>query len=117
MAFKHLVVPWAFGGALVLGYATFAWLRGKRGNSPQVGNRGESRTSYEPAPLSDQLERVPEELALAPELEAELPANNNSGTRGVELGALFLGRASSSLSPFSNPSFSAPRHGRVPVPR
>ena len=114
MAFKHLVAPWTFGGALVLGYATFAWLRGKRGKSPQVAKPDPASTAYELAPLSDQLEHVPEELALTPDPEGALPANTNGGSRPTDLGASFLGRAAFALSPFSHPAGCETRNKRGP---
>lgn len=115
MAFKNWVAPSTFGAALVLGYASFAWSRGKRGKSPQIAKPESPPTSYERAPLSDRLERVPEALALSVDPEAELSANNNASPRGAELGALFLGRAASALSPFSQ---EWPSNGhRLQVPR
>jgi len=80
---------------MVLGYAAFNWLRAKRPDRDRQQTDELLRES--PRPLAASLERVPDELAL--DLEAEpLPANSNAATPRAELGALFLGRASSALS-------------------
>ncbi len=116
MAIKNVVIPWISGGALLLGYAAFAWLRGQRGraagpasapDAPAVLDAPEPHDAlagdqYERAPLLDQLKRVPEELALDSEAEPASPANSNGAARHAELGALFLGRATSALSRFQN---------------
>jgi hypothetical protein len=100
VAFKNVVVPWLSGGALLLGYATFAWLRGRKG--PIKNSKGGTTlTDYEPEPLSDQLERVPDAFVTDSEEQA-LPANSNGLSRQADLGALFLGRAASALSPFQS---------------
>ena len=97
MAFRSAVVPWLGGGLMVLGYAAYNWLRAKRlhdGNREQA----DGRPLELPEPLAASLERVPDELAL--DLEAEpLPANSNASSQRADLGALFLGRASTALSP------------------
>ncbi|MET0789929.1 MAG: hypothetical protein ABW061_00280 [Polyangiaceae bacterium] len=101
MAIKNVVIPWVSGGALLLGYAAFAWLRGQRVS--RRTERGDTlpANEYEVAPFSDRLEHVPEELAFAS--EAPLPANSNQApVPRVDRGALFLGRAASALSPFRN---------------
>lgn len=95
MAFRSAAVPWLGGGLMVIGYAAFNWLRAKR---PQRDRADAHRLPHEsPAPLAASLEHVPDELAL--DLEAEpLPANSNASPQRAELGALFLGRASTALS-------------------
>jgi hypothetical protein len=100
VAFKNVVVPWLSGGALLLGYATFAWLRGRRGAAARAQG-GVTLRDYEVEPLSDHLERVPE-ASLAAAEEPAAPANSNGPSRQADLGALFLGRAASALSPFQS---------------
>ena len=100
MAIKSVVIPWIGGSAVLLGYAAFAWVRQR--SRAGSARRALTPVGYELAPFSDRLEHVPEELAL--EAEPALPANTNAATRHADLGALFLGRATSALSPFQNKS-------------
>ena len=107
MAIKNVVIPWISGGALLLGYAAFAWLRGQRGNAQHLTRASEPPDALAPpdaerAPLSDQLKRISEELALDSESQPARPANSNGAARHADLGALFLGRATSALSRFEN---------------
>jgi hypothetical protein len=80
---------------MVLGYAAYNWLRAKRPHR----NRDEAvrLPSQSPEALAASLETVPDERAL--NLEADpIPVNSNASSQRAELGALFLGRASSALS-------------------
>ena len=104
MAFKNIVVPWLSAGGLLLGYAGLSWLRARRGAPTR---RGDETV----APLSEGLERVPEEFALDPD-EFALPANGNGAPHDSKLGASFLGRATGGLSPFSHPDQQGTRGSR-----
>jgi hypothetical protein len=95
VAFKSIAVPWLGGGLIVVGYAAFNWLRDKRLQRERADADRLARES--PKPLAANLEHVPDELALDLETET-LPANSNASAR-AELGALFLGRATSALAP------------------
>ena len=96
MAFRSVTIPWLGGGLVVLGYAAFNWLRSKRTQRARAELPSLGQQSLEP--LAATLERIPEELAL--DLEAEPPsANSTAVSSSAELGALFLGRASTALSP------------------
>lgn len=110
MAIKNVVIPWIGGGAVLLGYAAFAWLR-PRERGP-VSRAELPRPEYEVAPRSDQLEPVAEGQALEP--ESSLPAAPSGVARHRDLGALFLGRATSALSPFQNePSRASTAAGKL----
>ena len=98
MAFKSVALPLS-GGLVVLGYAAFAWLRTKHGRA-RSSEPSASPSANEVERLSSRLEHVPAELALDLDSEA-LPANNNAAPRAAAVGALFLGRANTALSPFS----------------
>jgi hypothetical protein len=97
---KNVVIPWLSGGAVLFGYAAFAWFRQRQRSASPRGTL--TPQGYEVAPLSDRLEHVAEELApeSAPALDSEpaLPANH----RAARHEALFLGRATCALSPFRN---------------
>jgi hypothetical protein len=80
---------------MILGYAAFNWLRAKR--SPREGAPTVPRARPSAFPLAASLPRVPDELALNREAEP-LPANHAATAQRAELGALFLGRASTALS-------------------
>ena len=98
MAFKDVAVPWLSGGLIVLGYAAFSWRRATRKGQQRPERRALSRPDAV-EPFATCLEHVSNEGVL--ELEPEqLPANNNGPSRATELAALFLGRASETLSPF-----------------
>jgi hypothetical protein len=89
---------------IVLGYAAFNWLRPKRRAHVEVD--GQPQPS--PEPLAASLERVPDELALDSAAEP-LPANSNASPQRAQLGALFLGRASTALSAIQfGPDWPAP---------
>ncbi len=92
MAIKSVVVPWFSGGALLLGYAAFAWLRGKRAlpSTPPPP----AHEAF--APLAENLERVPEELAL----RAEAPHARHSARSAFDHDAQFLDRSIRALDPF-----------------
>lgn len=92
MAFKSIAIPWLSGSLIVVGYAAFSWLRGKRPRRTRA-----VRASQPAQPLSEYLEHVPDELALSLDDES-LPANTNALPQNADLGALFLGRASEALS-------------------
>lgn len=93
MAIRSVAVPLLSGGALLLGYAAFAWLRPK---PRALSLLSEPRVDVEP--LSDRLEHVPEELAL--DLANDPPLDERGSVHPSDLGALFLARATESLSPF-----------------
>jgi len=94
VAIRDVAVPWLSGGLIVLGYAAFSWRRAKRRHQRL---RERERSALEP--FSAHLERVSDDVVT--ELKAEeLPANSNAPARRVDLGALFLGRASDALSQF-----------------
>lgn len=113
MAFKSVAVAWLSGGALVMGYAGFAWLRSKRG-TPQVRRFATDADPADVEPLSQRLERVPEELALDLEADFEPPANSNGRRQRSDLGSLFLARATDAFSPFSAGGETSPMTPRVP---
>jgi len=99
VALRNVGVPW-LGGALVLGYAAFSWLRAKRAGRERSKSKVLQRCeAHQPVELlSSRLERV-EESALEMESEPRR-ANDAALPRSAALGALFLGRASEALSPF-----------------
>jgi hypothetical protein len=96
MAIRSVAVPLLSGGALLLGYAAFAWLRPKPRALPRLS---EPREDLEP--LSDRLEHVPEESAL--DLSHDPPLDEHASVHPSDLGALFLARATESLDPFHWP--------------
>ena len=99
MAFKSVAVAWLGGAALIIGYAGFAWLRGPRASRP--AQRFATDANPEDAePLSQRLERVPEELALNRDDALEPPASSNGRKPSSELASLFLSRATGAFSPF-----------------
>ena len=98
MAVKNIVIPWLTGGAILFGYAAFAWSR-RRPPAPRL-NSELSGSDYEPTSVSDRLPHLSEDEVLESE-PAPLPSHAGSA-RHVELGARFLGRASSAFSPFQN---------------
>jgi hypothetical protein len=100
VAIKNVVIPWISGGAVLLGYAAFAWFRQRERSA--TSRAGLSHPEYEVPLLSDRLEHVPEAMALDAESDPALPADGNAPARHAGLGALFLGRATSALSPFDN---------------
>jgi hypothetical protein len=121
VAIKNVVIPWFSGGALVLGYAAFAWLRGRRGGRRADVPDAAVASPSDVAPLAEGLEHVPEELALnseglehvpeelALDSEAEPAPESSERPRSVHrdgashhAGALFLGRVSAAFSPFEN---------------
>ena len=103
MAIRNLAVLWLSGGALLLGYAAFAWLRSKRRGAPAAAESGRlDREDVEP--LSQRLERVPEELVLDFDTldrdpEYEHPPQSRVIAPRSALGDLFLARATEALSP------------------
>ena len=111
MAIKNVVIPWLSGAALLTGYAAFAWVRGRRRPESTLIQRASS-DSDEVAPLSERLEplepleRASEDSATASELPKH---DHNSGARHADLGARFLGRASSALSPFQSAANRGPQ--------
>jgi hypothetical protein len=107
VAIKNVVIPWFSGGALVLGYAAFAWLRGRRGVRRADVPDAALASPPDVAPLSEALEHVPEELALNSEAEAapessERPRSVHREGASHHAGALFLGRVSAAFSPFES---------------
>ena len=96
MAFKSVSIAWLTGGALLMGYAGFEWLRSTR------GRHGARRVSTNPhaEPLSQRLQRVPRELALNFDDALELAASSNGRKPISELSARFLSRATGAFSPF-----------------
>ena len=93
MAFRSVAVPLLSGGALLIGYAAFAWLRPKRRGPIAVPEPREAL-----APLFEQLEQLPEHAAL--DTTCDPPLDDRAAARPSQLGALFLARASGALSPF-----------------
>jgi len=87
------------GGLIMLGYAAFSWRRAtrKRERPKSVSDAPPSQGAG--GPRLAQLEHRPVKAA-SPAATTSPPANSNAASRGAELGALFLGRASAALSPF-----------------
>ena len=118
MAFKNVAIGWLSGGVLLLGYAGYAWVRGTRAGSSRPTNL--DRSAPEPThgdvePLSERLERVPEELALGGDYGTEPePANGNAPGQRSDLGALFLARAAGALSGVDFPSPQRSHASQVP---
>lgn len=113
MAFKSVAVAWLSGGALLVGYAGFAWLRSQR--TPRRAHRYATDANPEDVePLSQRLERVPEELALDFDADFEPPANSNGRRQRTDLGALFISRATEAFSPFHAGLEASPATPRVP---
>jgi hypothetical protein len=98
VAFRSVAVPWLSGGLILLGYAAYSWRRAMRTRAPATDSRV-LRPQQSADPLATNLEGVPDEAALDAASEP-IPANSNAGSRGADLGALFLGRASVALSAF-----------------
>jgi hypothetical protein len=115
VAYKNVAVAGLGGGALLLGYAGFSWLRAKRAaRTPgdHFAVRGARRQDV--APLSERLEHLPEESALGFEADTDLAANSNAFAHRIELGGLFFARATDALSPFHWPDDHIPETKRVP---
>lgn len=100
MALKNLVVPWLSGGALLLGYAAFNWLRGPRASrlisktTPPTAD-----DNLHPTPLKPSSEAKPmPELVLDLSEIFETQATSVAPRQKIQLGSLFLGRASETLS-------------------
>ena len=126
MPFRTAVVPFLGGGALLLGYAAFSWLRTRRAalNGPttlreaglleapdafEPSDAGDARAVEHEAPVADEQELsapfadVPEVLELDLDFEDEPSSDYASLHDSVapeDIGALFLARATDALSPF-----------------
>ena len=93
MAFKSVAVPWLGGGLIVLGYATFSWLRARH-----LGGGRAEPTPRQLPPLPNGRALLLAEMAQA--WAREPHANGDPSAHRAALGASFLGRASVALSPF-----------------
>lgn len=125
MAFRSVVFPFLGGGAVLLGYAAFSWLRTRsaalsssgpstlrEAGLPEVADatlpaRGAEREAFvaDEEPLSQRSSDLPEVLELDLDFEDELPMDHASLHDSVapeDIGALFLARATDALSPFGD---------------
>jgi hypothetical protein len=128
VAFRNVVFPFLGGGAVLLGYAAFSWLRTRRAaltssgpstlreaGSPEMPDattpERDARSAEHDAPvaddepLSERSPDLPEVLELDLEFEDELPLDHASLHDAVapeDIGALFLARATDALSPFGD---------------
>jgi len=101
VAFRSVAVPLLGGGALLAGYATVAWLRGRPERRPGKPAQPGARDS-EPAPRSGTFVRGLEPLEL--DLEQELnESHHRANEHAAKIGSLFLGRALEAFSPFEAP--------------
>lgn len=98
MAIRNFAIPWMSGGALLIGYAAFAWLRSHR--RPKRASLLLPKVDRdEVEPLAQRLERVPEELVLDMDSEFEVPPQSRVRAPRSALGDLFLAHATAALSP------------------
>jgi hypothetical protein len=115
VAIRSVAIPLLSGGAVLLGYAAFSWLR-KKGPAHELrgpttlrdaGLTAEASESEAPesevGPLSRRSLDAPDLLVLDLDFEDELSAHEASRDDSVapeDIGALFLARATDALSPF-----------------
>ena len=110
MAIRNLAIPWLSGGALLLGYAAFGWLRAKRPKAMRTPlPKPEQDAKTEPRPRTG--ENGPDALVL--DFEAldvggrSEPPQSRVQTPRSALGGLFLARATEALSPREFDGFSS----------
>ena len=99
MAFRNVALPLLSGGVMLLGFAAFSWLRGKR---PSKKDEPVIRGIEPPA------DEIPDVLELDLDFESELlserEASLHDSVAPEDIGALFLARATDALSPFRDHS-------------
>jgi hypothetical protein len=98
VAIRSVAFPLLSGGALLLGYAAFAWLRAK----PRALLAAQEPSFEHVQPLAEHLEHVPESLALDASSDEGLLEEEPLSARSSHIRALFLARLTEALSPFHN---------------
>jgi hypothetical protein len=96
VAIRSVAFPLLSGGALLLGYAAFAWLRAK----PRALLAAQEPSFEHVQPLAEHLEHVP--LALDASSDEGLLEEEPLSARSSHIRALFLARLTEALSPFHN---------------
>jgi hypothetical protein len=129
VAIRSVAIPLVSGGAVLLGYAAFSWLR-KKGPTQELhgpttlreaGLTAEPSESEAPesdvGPLSERAPELPGVLELDLDFEDEQRAAHaaslHDSVAPEDIGALFLARATDALSPFGGGS--ERRHGAESV--
>ena len=98
MAFRNVAFPLLSGGVMLLGFAAFSWLRGKRASKAEPVIR-------DIEPPADEIPDVLElDLDFENELLTEREASVHDSVAPEDIGALFLARATDALSPFRDHS-------------
>ena len=98
MSIRSLAIPLLSGGVMLLGYAAFSWLR-------ERSRVADGPTTLREAGLATPVRDRVDTLELDLDFEAELPPASPAlrhDSRRQAVGALFLARATSALSPFDH---------------
>jgi hypothetical protein len=104
MAFRSVAFPLLSGGALLFGYAAFAWLRAKpRALKPAPEPRS-PRAEHEPCvvlePLAEHLEHLSDRLNTDASSDEGMDDEEPQSARATHIRALFLARLTEALSPY-----------------
>jgi hypothetical protein len=97
MAIRSVAFPLLSGGALLFGYAAFAWLRAK---PRALVSAPEPRLPLELQPSAEHVEHVPDTLGIDASSDEAMEDEAPLSARATHIRALFLARLTEALSPY-----------------